>query len=361
MQKKVVNWDESKAATLRPTAMQVKADREEVMLLFGTHHRSDTGEGVIVSKRMVLNPSVAKRLMIMLESVVAKYESTFGSLEEHGKPEGKEARNIIGLPPFRLRLTVERVTAFFDLLKDLRVRFAFERSIKFSRRALLGGRFLIGIKKGSIGEFEEKVLLICTRMNMPSALLDRFRSGLDAASVVGFGIDEGERGCIVKAYQEYRMRSAAPNETQPYLCNLGFKWDASNSARNVMTSYTRFPSLSVEEIQGRLAGFFPLNSEALGLAKNFVESASKKLKGSVYYTEASEQGSARSSFDLNMYEANLLMKQVYPLFLEISKLYSLHQGEFEKLYGPVSGHLFGHLAGGIDRNGEEFLTVYFGE
>jgi hypothetical protein len=31
------------------------------------------------------------------------------------------------------------------------------------------------------------------------------------------------------------------------------------------------------------------------------------------------------------------------------------------MVAPVESHILGHIAGGIDRHGRDFLTIYFGE
>ena len=40
--------------------------------------------------------------------------------------------------------------------------------------------------------------------------------------------------------------------------------------------------------------------------------------------------------------------------------YSIPSEAFHTLYNPVKTEIFGHLAGGIDRDGKDFLAVYYG-
>ena len=55
------------------------------------------------------------------------------------------------------------------------------------------------------------------------------------------------------------------------------------------------------------------------------------------------------------------MKEIYPFLMEIIQYYSIPSEEFHNLYEAVKTQIFGHLTGGIDREGRDFLTVYFGE
>jgi hypothetical protein len=40
--------------------------------------------------------------------------------------------------------------------------------------------------------------------------------------------------------------------------------------------------------------------------------------------------------------------------------YAIPSEEFHPLYEGVKNKTFGHIAGGIDREGRDFLTVYYG-
>jgi hypothetical protein len=46
--------------------------------------------------------------------------------------------------------------------------------------------------------------------------------------------------------------------------------------------------------------------------------------------------------------------------LQICWHYAIPYREFNKIYEPLKSQKFGHLTGGKDREGRDFLTVYFG-
>jgi hypothetical protein len=80
----------------------------------------------------------------------------------------------------------------------------------------------------------------------------------------------------------------------------------------------------------------------------------------VNYFEVTEENSKRKSFDINVYQANLQLEELYPLLLKMCRHYSIPSGEFHALYEPFKSKIVGHLSGGIGRDGKDFLTVYFG-
>ncbi len=47
--------------------------------------------------------------------------------------------------------------------------------------------------------------------------------------------------------------------------------------------------------------------------------------------------------------------------MSICRHYSIPEEQFHKLYEPAKSHILEHLAGGIDRQGRDFFTIYYGE
>jgi len=62
-----------------------------------------------------------------------------------------------------------------------------------------------------------------------------------------------------------------------------------------------------------------------------------------------------------VYGANLELQEVYPFLLDMCRHYSIPEEQFHNLYEPTKTQILGHLAGGIDREGRDFFTIYFGE
>jgi hypothetical protein len=88
---------------------------------------------------------------------------------------------------------------------------------------------------------------------------------------------------------------------------------------------------------------------------------SRTRPGELLYVEVSEEGNPRDSFDINVYPADLQMAEIYPLLINTARHFSIDLEQFEELYEAVKTQKFGHVSGGTDRDGKDFLTVYFSE
>jgi hypothetical protein len=79
-----VNWDGSNMKTSYANVCNVSSTREEVTLLFGMNQAWHTGQKELtiqLSNRVILSPYAAKRLVSVLNGVVAEYERRFGALD----------------------------------------------------------------------------------------------------------------------------------------------------------------------------------------------------------------------------------------------------------------------------------------
>ena len=79
-----VNWDDSDMRTAYANVVNASSTREEVTLFFGTNLTWNPAEAkefhVRLSDRIVLNPYAAKRLWVLLGTILKQYESRFGAL-----------------------------------------------------------------------------------------------------------------------------------------------------------------------------------------------------------------------------------------------------------------------------------------
>jgi len=80
---RTVKWDDSKMQAAYANVANVSCTREEVTLLFGTHQTWHAGQkdlSVLLSHRIMLSPFAAKRMLLLLDATIKKYESTFGEI-----------------------------------------------------------------------------------------------------------------------------------------------------------------------------------------------------------------------------------------------------------------------------------------
>jgi hypothetical protein len=374
-QQPLIIWDDSRASSFSPNVVQVKALREEVWLLLGTTRKEHSHPNDLQLKsavRVIVSPYTAKQLSVAVNTVIQKYESTYGPLDERAvtRTIQRQTKPPLRLPPFKSKEARQQVGFLFDLLKNLDLTVGFERSFKASEKILLGNRFLLAFEPKSIRQNpHEKILDVGGRMSMPKQFLDTFEQNLPEATMVGFGIEEDEATCVVKAYLEFKNRykeamRKKPNQRDPYVSHLGFKWDAADNTRGALARYTCFPAFTAEDILEKLSSTFyrDYDRNPREIVKSVVNLGSKKVgRDKFLYLEVNEENNPRSSFDLNMYGANFRLEELYPYFLEMCRHFSIPDEQFHSLYEPVRTRTFGHLAGGRDRKGRDFLTVYFGE
>ncbi len=79
-----VRWDDSNMKSSYANVVNATSSREEVTLFFGTNqtwNASDDQFTVQLTERIILNPFAAKRLILLLGSVLKEYESRYGVLE----------------------------------------------------------------------------------------------------------------------------------------------------------------------------------------------------------------------------------------------------------------------------------------
>jgi hypothetical protein len=362
-----IRWDSSDTRNAYANVFNVTAVREEIMLLFGESHSLDKDEKEVrLTNRILLNPFTAKRLLILLQNAVQKHESKFGLLEsEFPAPTGLlKADSTPSMEEIK-----RRADFLIGLIKELNVMYDFERSFKMSHRKMLWHRFLIVVDKNDIrGTPHKRVLSTCERMGMPEDFLEMFKEHLSQANPVDFGFEADERSYIYKAYLDFlpylrRGGDIKLNQTKPHIMFLGFKWDVVNPAKKALTKYTWYPGLSFEEIQGRLSNIYGNDKDrkSIELAEELLRIIlSKTTHDKIYYLDVTEGHSPRRSFDINAYSANLQIKEIYPLMMKIWQYFSIPAVEFGDLYRQMETKIFGHFSGGMDREGNDFLTVYFG-
>ncbi len=86
-----VQWDESKMQSTYANVANVSFTREEVVLLFGMNQAWQRGQEEVtvqLTNRVILGPFAAKRLTLLLASVVAEYEKRFGALDLEARAGG---------------------------------------------------------------------------------------------------------------------------------------------------------------------------------------------------------------------------------------------------------------------------------
>jgi len=253
----------------------------------------------------------------------------------------------------------------FKILNNLKLKYDVEKSFKITRNRIFPNRYLLGISQNKISEYQ--INYICKKMNMPENQLKIFLENLSDANMLLLGFEENENNCIYKVYLEFwdKLKNKLyqqPNKINPELLYLGFKWNQIDNTENIITQYICHPLLPVRSIIKRLSSIYHCdeNKTAFDIVQDMIKIANKRIvNGSFIYLEISEENNPRKSFDINLYKANLQLKDIYPLFLKMCEYYLIPCDDLNLFYHQISDKTLGHLSGGIDRDGRDFLTIYY--
>lgn len=369
-----IKWDEINAHIFRPDVCRVESTQEELSFLFGSYGTGDVGQAkmtVKLLKHIIVSPFVAKRISNLLRNTLEDYESQYGPLNRDssasiGQPGRPTPR--AKLPAAGSAGTVEQGQILFQLINNLDLPYGYERSFKMYGKTLLGNRFLLTLDKNSLRQLPpERILELCGQINMPQNLLADFSENLSRASCVHFGFEENKASCIYKAYLEFSatresdVNNRASGGSAPFLLYLGFKWDSSDNSKHTVSRYNRYPFITVENILERVSSIYGGARCPYEMVKDITDIASARIShDDIFYLEVTEDNNPRRSFDINIYNANLLIGELYPFLARIGQYYAISFGEFHGLYEGIKDRIFGHVSGGIDREGKDFLTIYHG-
>lgn len=289
---------------------------------------------------------------------------------EKSEKEGLMKAAAPSLPKERMSWGPDQIAnLLFELINELEIDYKFEPSVKMMQDKLLGNRFILGLYKSHIKQDPHGRLLdICRRMDMREDLLEAFSENLPDAEGIGFGFEENEGIRLYKIYLDFLPKwkkevEMNPDKPDPFLLFLAFKWDALDNRKGGSGKYIWDPNLSFDDMVGKISHIYQSDESKplLDIIRGFLEIASTRVPAhTIRYLDATEENTPRKSFDINMYDANLWLKELYPLLQKIYRYYSIPEKEFHAVYNQIRTKTFGHLSGGMGRDGKDFLTIYCG-
>lgn len=349
-----LRWLESGVSDTRADVCQVQSTREETALLFGTLTAASPPQARL-ERRIVLAPALAKEFAATLARLVRAHEAQLSN----GTPAG----NVRSAPTDADAPAGAR--PLLSLVRGLGVGFGFERSFKLGAASAQGERLILGVRSRLADP--ASLAAVCRGIGMPEAQLARFLEALPEANTVGFGFEGDARGGVYKVYLEYWERlwqrlQRDPRDLSPAPLFLGFKWQSGGSAATV-ARYTCHPLLTPGGIRQRLEALYEgrTDSPSLEATHAILDLAGRRLArgDSFVYVEAEEEGNPRKSFDLNLYKARLPVDALQPVLAALGERYAIPAAVLAQTLAPAAGRPFGHLSGGLGREGRDFLTVYY--
>lgn len=246
-----------------------------------------------------------------------------------------------------------------------------ERSFKLVAGRILDQRLLVSVPLAAFGH-EPSTLLRkwCDALAMPALYWPAMEANLPDARYVHLGFEQAGRGAVYKIYLEFP--TAGQSEPIPGsgvydrpLVHLAFKWDPERTSVTAVAHYRRLATPSPELVRRVLAGYYS-SAEARNPMPAFAEhvfaAALRRMSPTeLVLLEVREQGNPRRSFDLGVYDALLQVADIADwLGDELWQHLAIDGSQGRRMLAAIETERVGHVAGGIARDGQEFVTVYYG-
>lgn len=272
-------------------------------------------------------------------------------------------------PPDAAPQGVEAVLSLMRHVGQLAPRVDFERSFKLTHGRLSPDRFLLGVEapRGTQGA-DQAITALCQTLGMPAEFLLTFQQALPDANHVYFGAERDQQSLTFKSYLEFRDKVVsqpcdAAGRPQAGELYVGYKWDARMPTRCAVSHYHWLRDLSPGEIERHAQGLVGGDPRAgLGAvtAAFFARALEAVTPQAIQFLEVREVGNPRRSFDINVYKMeSRLADWVTPLQMA-GEHFTLPAGALDVLLGRIGAERLGHVAAGVDRQGRDFLTLYYG-
>ena len=253
------------------------------------------------------------------------------------------------------------------LVEALGAPYGLERSVKIAPGALYDDRCLISVHRTAFGR-DPAVRLreISGEMALPAAFAERLAADLDDADIVHFGHEATPDGELRKIYFEYasQARQAIDSRSgKPVLVHIAYKWAPARPSGAALTRYTWLPCPTRRDLEARLRDLVPPDRApcALHAALTLIDRARPLAEsGGMMMMAVDETGSRRRSADLNVYDAELRLSDVADLITQTASDFAVPGGRLAMVFDDAWGVTLGHLSAGLGRDGEEFVTIYYG-
>ena len=251
------------------------------------------------------------------------------------------------------------------LVEGLRAPYGLERSVKIAPGVLLDDRCLITIHRAALGKLPaDKLAEMGRELDIPASFADRLAVALEGADIVHFGHEGGPGFEVRKIYFEYASQARrAMASGAPVLVHLAYKWVPRRSDGAAVTRYLWAPCRTRLDIEAKLRALLPASGQqrALRCALSLLSRvAALADSGELRMMEVEEPGNPRRSLDLNVYDAELRLGQIADLIETTMRDFAVPQSRALTVFGPAGELALGHLSAGIGRDGEEFVTIYYG-
>ncbi len=250
----------------------------------------------------------------------------------------------------------------------------FERSFKLCAGDLLEQRFLMSWHRSSFGKKPwEPIEQLGRDLNIPATFVDALSGPLTSerrADIIHLGVESGSGGDVCKVYFEFadEVRAAmadARADQQPILVHEAFKWLSTDSSKRAITRYYYRPGISWRAISNIVETCYSTDqtsalNEVRSSAASFIQFLSERAcADDIFFLEVCEEGNARASFDIKLYDLDMTLAHVEPFLQAIVRSLKVPEARWVSVIDSARDKALGHVSGGVDRHGKPFFSVYF--
>ena len=251
-----------------------------------------------------------------------------------------------------------------DLVQALAAPYGLERSVKITAGVLAEDRFLVSLHRSAFGaDVVSGMLGVARKLGAPDVFLPAIAEAEAEADIIHLGY-EGGAHATHKIYFEYAghvRRAQAHGVDQPVLVHLAFKWMPAVAGRHAVTRYTWLPAHSHAALVDALHTLLADAPRALGCARELLARAGGRAEAeNLFLMQVEEVGNRRHSCDLNLYQTDLHMHDVADVVTALGAEFAVPREQTAALIDRCGALALGHVAGGLGRDGAEFVTVYYG-
>lgn len=262
------------------------------------------------------------------------------------------------MPQVSAKEVAEAITSFAESLPGP---YGYESSIKFVGGEVFTDRFLVTFPKLAL-ELGAELPALLQQLSFPVTAYGAWAQLLSDGDMIHLGFEAESDSFICKLYVESTQRTRALWQSdnlpdlEPIPVHRALKW-RQGAEDCFKTAYDWLPCSSKSQLTTQIQSLCGgLNKASVDTLVSLV--AGRAPIGDLQLLRVSEPGSARQSFDLNVYDARLQIADVVPLLehLFMEPVLGLHA-----LSGnDIKGKSLGHIAAGVSRDNKPFLTIYYG-
>ena len=249
---------------------------------------------------------------------------------------------------------------------SLNAPYGFERSMKMRPGKLLADRWLMTLHKSALGSQPELALKgVAEQLGAPNIALNACLEMLSEADVVHFGYEGEGAHSVCKLYLEFasqvRQLMEAGELSGKVQVHHSLKWSTGDPQRYAFNDYWLLPECASEWLIGRVCSAFESSCQYGTSVVQFVDRVLQRARLSeVMCLQVVDPAASRHSYDLNLYDAEMTLADIADDVYLLGAGLNTPKPELQQWLVEHQYCDLGHIATGLDNQGQPFITLYFG-